>query len=479
MTRDRVMQEVAAVADDPKPVDDNIADRGPRKRWSPEADAETAAVLRLLAVRPWLVADRDAEAIAAVRRNLSAVRDALARLGWVLVVERDLVRLRKSPPVRRAAWAAGGPPPLQASWFFLLVAASESMAPRVGLAQLVTAAHAAAAEIGLPVTGHITQRRAIVHALDMLDERGVVEQVDGDADGFLTDDDPPVLLAVHHTRLAHVIANFGTIDPAADPAAWLQQVEREPDPARRMRRRLIDDAVVYVTDLDEAEADWLSRRVRGDDGAPLAKAFGLHLERRAEGAAFIVPADAFRHLRELGPLPFYAPGTVPHAALLLCDYAATHGMLGSADITTSARHGPGPGWRGLLEAEVIAHLGAVAASQPEGRGGWSRELADDPTRLADQVHGLLAGLDLLRVKSDPGGRAWWWFSPATGRWTAPGVPLRPGDPTHLSDSANSTRGSRTPSSPTAVDEVTVSTTDITTEVATRGAAATHPTWRHE
>lgn len=80
MTRDRVMQEVAAVADDPKPVDDNIADRGPRKRWSPEADAETAAVLRLLAVRPWLVADRDAEAIAAVRRNLSAVRDALARL---------------------------------------------------------------------------------------------------------------------------------------------------------------------------------------------------------------------------------------------------------------------------------------------------------------------------------------------------------------------------------------------------------------
>jgi hypothetical protein len=33
--------------------------------------------LRLLAVRPWLVAERDAGAIAAIRRNLPAIRDAL------------------------------------------------------------------------------------------------------------------------------------------------------------------------------------------------------------------------------------------------------------------------------------------------------------------------------------------------------------------------------------------------------------------
>lgn len=391
---------------------------GQRKRWVPEASAETAAVLRLLAARPWLVAGRDDEGIAAVRRNLPAIREALARLGWVLVVERDLVRLRKSPPVRREAWSADGPTPLQASWFFLLVAAAESVAPRVGLAQLVMAARAAAAEAGIPVTHDITERRAIVRALRMLDERGVVRQVDGDIEGFVEDENAPVLMAVYHSRLAHVIANFGPGDPATDPATWIEQVEREPDPARRMRRRLIDDTVVHVADLDEAEADWLSRRVRGDDGGPLATAFGLHLERRSEGAAFVVPSDAFRYLHELGPTPFPAPGTVPHAALLLCDHAAVAGMLSTSD------RGPGAGWRGTPEGNVVEHIAALAAERADGRGGWRRELAEDPERLAEDVRALLSSLDLLRVRAEVDGIRVWWFSPATGRWAPPSLRSR-------------------------------------------------------
>ncbi len=390
---------------------------GQRKRWVPEASAETAAALRLLAVRPWLVAGRDDEGIAAVRRNLPAIREALARLGWVLVVERDLVRLRKSPPVRRDAWSADGPSPLQASWFFLLVAAAESVARRVGLAQLVTTARAAAAEAGLPVTHDIAERRAIVRALRMLDVRGVVMQVDGDIEGFVEDENAPVLMAVHHSRLAHVIANFGPGDPATDPATWIEQVEREPDPARRMRRRLVDDAVVHVADLDEAEADWFSRRVRGDDGGPLAMAFGLHLERRAEGGAFVVPDDAFRYLHELGPTPFPAPGTVPHAALLLCEHAALNGTLGSSD------QGPGAGWRGIPEASVVEHIAVLAAERADGRGGWRRELAEEPRRLAEDVRALLSSLDLLRIRVAADAVRVWWLSPATGRWIPP--PVRP------------------------------------------------------
>jgi uncharacterized protein (TIGR02678 family) len=388
--------------------------RPARRAWAPEADAETAAMLRLLAVRPWLVAGRDDEAIAAVRRNLPAIRDVFDRLGWVLVAERDLVRLRKSPPVRRDAWAATGPAPLTCSWFFLLVAASESMPPRVGLAQLVTAARSAAAEGELPVRGDITERRAIVAALRMLDDRGVVVRMDGDVDGFVADENAPVLLAVHHTRLAHVIANTGGLDPAADPVAWLEQVEAERDAARRMRRRLVDDTLVHVVDLDDPEADWLSRRVRGDDGGPLATAFGLHLERRAEGAAFVLPTEAFRHPRELGPVPFPVSGTVPHAALLLCDAAATGGRVDG---------GPGPGWRGLAAAEVPTRLADLAATYGSGRGGWAAELASDPARLAAEVVGLLTGLGLLRIHDDV-----WWFSPATGRWPAPPPPAPSAEP---------------------------------------------------
>src|SRR5262249_18860732 len=153
-------------------------------------------------------------------------------------------------------------------------------------------ARAAAAEAGLEVTHDIAERRAIVHALKMLDDRGVVIQVDGEVEGFIADEEVQVLLAVHHSRLAHVIAHFGSGNPATDPETWLAQVEREPDSARRMRRRLVDDALVHAVDLDDAEAEWLRRRVRGDDGAPLAAAFGLVVERRIEGAAFIVPDDA-------------------------------------------------------------------------------------------------------------------------------------------------------------------------------------------
>src|SRR5262245_52087402 len=138
---------------------------GRRKRWYPEESSEIATALRRLSVSPWLIAGRDDETIGAVRRNLHAIRETFARLGWVLVVERDFVRLRKSPPVRRGAWAAEEPTPLQSSWFFLLVAAAESVGSRVALANLVLAARAAAADAGLPVTHDIAERRAIVHAL--------------------------------------------------------------------------------------------------------------------------------------------------------------------------------------------------------------------------------------------------------------------------------------------------------------------------
>jgi hypothetical protein len=90
-----------------------------RKRWLPEASVETAEALRKLALMPWLVAGRDDDSLGAVRRNLAPIREALGRLGWVLVVERDFVRLRKSAPVRREAWSAQGPSPLQATWFFV------------------------------------------------------------------------------------------------------------------------------------------------------------------------------------------------------------------------------------------------------------------------------------------------------------------------------------------------------------------------
>ncbi len=407
--------------------------RSGKRAWSPELDDEVSALLRLLAVRPWLVADRDDNEIAAVRRNLTAMRDTFGRLGWVLHADRELVRLRKSPPPRRQAWAAQGPNPLTCAWFFLLTAAAESLQPRVSLSTLVEAARAAAAGAGVPTTGQIDERRAVVAALKLLDERGVLVSLEGDVEGFVQDESTPVLIAVHHNRLAHVIANVGGGDPAHDPQSWLDGVEHEADPARRMRRRLVDDALVHTADLDPDELDWLRRRVRADDGAPLASAFGLVVERRSEGAAFVMPASAYRYPNELGPVPFAVNGgTIPHAALLLCDAAAADGTIaaGGGDLNS----GPGPGWRGLAYDDVLDRLSTWANDIGAGRGGWSADLVEQPEVLARRVHDLLTARDLLRTISPdaqdrhglapdesptgPTGRTWW-FSPATGRWPAP------------------------------------------------------------
>jgi uncharacterized protein (TIGR02678 family) len=381
------------------------SDRG-RRAWQPEASVETAAALRLLMVRPWLVAGRDDDAIATIRMNVEDVRAALSRLGWTVVVERDVVRLMKSPPSRTQALSSAVPSQRACQWYFLLVAAAESLGRRVALGALVNAARAAAAEAGIDLTNDISERRAIVAGLRMLVERGAVTEIDGDVEGYLQTDEPAVLVEIHHTRLLHVIANYaGETDPVESPEGWLEAVGREPDAARRMRRRLVDDAVVYTGDLDTAEADWLSRRLRGDDGGPLAEAFGLHIERRVEGAAFVVPDETYRHLKELGPFVFPTSGTVPHAALLLCNWAAISGTVGQDH----------PGWRRIPALEVAVKLSEFAAGQQTGSGGWSRELTEDiPGHLQPQVFTLLQGLDLVRVDGDD-----WLFGPVIARWPAP------------------------------------------------------------
>lgn len=370
-----------------------------------DAEAEVAGVLRTLMRQPWLVAGRDDEALALARRNLAGLRSVLGRLGWTLVAERDLVRLVKSPPPRLADWSAQAPSPLACCWVFLLAAAAEGLPQQVTIGQLVEAGKAAAAEARVEVRGDRAERRAIVVAVRELVTRGIVEETDGQLESFLDSDDAPVLLTIFHTRLLHLVGNYdATTDPGEEPERWLRNVAREPDAARRMRRRLIEDTCVHIVDLDEAEQDWLSRRLRGDDGGPLAAAFGLAIERRTEGAAFVVPDDAFRWPRELGDVPFPGAGIVPHVALLLADIVAAEGESG----------GPAAGWRGLARERVLAELSDLASRQTTGRGGWPAERAADPAGLLNDAERLLVGAGLLRVTD-----GWWWLSPATGRWEPP------------------------------------------------------------
>ena len=156
-------------------------------------------------------------------------------------------------------------------------------------------------------------------------------------------------------------------------------------------------------DLDEAEADWLSRRVRGDDGEQLAKASaapGTPQRRRRVRRA----GDAFRYDRELGPSPVSSPARPPRCFLLLCGHAQDSGVPA----------GDGPGWLGMTAADVQAHLAVLASRFGAARGGWRADLADNPAQLADDVQALLPSLNLVRIAEDDA--ATWWFSPTTARW---------------------------------------------------------------
>jgi hypothetical protein len=171
----------------------------------------------------------------------------------------------------------------------------------------------------------------------------------------------------------------------------------------------------------------------------------------------VVPEDAFRHFNELGPRPFPAAGTVPHAALLLCEHAATTGLLGSD------ANGPGVGWRGLLETDVVEHLTTLAASHPEGKGGWRRELAENPPLLANEVRELLAEFDLLRIRARDDGSQTWWFSPATGRWASPTTTLTAPSPDTDSSPTLPRPGRPSPASETFPFDFAVTTPGVSRE----------------
>lgn len=284
---------------------------------------------RLLKTRAWLVGGRDDAAIEAVYRHQGALREVLAAVGCTLALEADLVRVYNPVPPLSARLPEGGS--AQGVWFWLAVGALESLPARVRLGQVAAAARAGAAEIELPVTQSRVELSAFAAGLRRLCGCGVLEELEGRVEALVDgEEDPPVLLKVHHTRLLHLLPrgvpvdDWGqwAIDPAGDPAGWLAGLERPADAGLRVCAMLADQAVVHACDLDEDELRWLSDK-GPTDGAALARSFGLTLEHRLEGAAWVMPQETYDE-RVAGRFRFPGrrrsdAGTVRHAALLLID----------------------------------------------------------------------------------------------------------------------------------------------------------------
>ncbi len=314
--------------------------RSIRERQQRFQSDEFRAAVRALLMTPLMSPAH--EDFGAVRRHAEALRDWFAReTGWVLQVERDGARLYKRPA--DLTDATRGLPGYDRRCYVLLCLACavlERADPQItlrvlGEKTLQLAAEPALASVGFTFTlGTQHERRELVAVCRTLLSLGVLQRVAGDEEAFVHagGDQADALYDVQRRSLAGMLA------AVRGPSTWTQEEapvtldERlralvdehvaDSDEGRRtalrhrLARRLLDDPVVYLENLDsEARAYFVNQR--GAMAARLCDAAGLVAEQRAEGLAL---ADEAGSLTDVA-MP--AEGTDAHATLLVAEFLAT------------------------------------------------------------------------------------------------------------------------------------------------------------
>ncbi|HEX7381848.1 MAG TPA: TIGR02678 family protein [Nevskiaceae bacterium] len=298
-----------------------------------EAEEQLQRALRALLARP-LMTGRDPD-FAMVRLHAKALRTWFAReCGWALRIERSHARLAKRPGDNRdATRGAAGFDRGRYVLLCLALAVLEREDIQITLARLGEALMDEAREPELAGLGfefaldRQSQRRDLVEVCRLLLDLGVLTRVAGDEAAYINqagdalyDIQRPVLaallvgergpstLAAAETtaeRLAALIA-----DPSAE-----REDARRTGVRHRLSRRLLDDPVVYMDELEADERDYFAGQ-RGPMGRRLAEAVGLSAEHRAEGSALVDPSG------DLTDVALPQQGTDAHATLLLAEYLA-------------------------------------------------------------------------------------------------------------------------------------------------------------
>ncbi|MCK2212369.1 TIGR02678 family protein [Actinomadura sp. ATCC 31491] len=306
-----------------------------------EERVQRRAALRALLARPLLTAERDPEALLLVRRHVTELRDWLAReTGWRLMVDSATARLFKTAPDARdathpARGKAGEPYGRRRYVLFCLALVTlERADAQTTLGRLAEEVLSAAAEPELDFTFTLdtrAERADLVAVVRMLLDWGVLRRVAGDEEAYLSatgdvlyDVRRPVLATLltgargpstisapsFEERLTELMA-----EPVADTDDLRNQALR-----RRLTRKLLEDPVIYLADLDEAERAYLASQ-RHAIVRRLEEATGLVAEVRAEGIAMVDPEDQLTDVR----MPEqYTDG---HVTLLVAEQLAVHGEL--------------------------------------------------------------------------------------------------------------------------------------------------------
>lgn len=333
----------------------------------------------------------------AVRRHERELRDWFSQAaGWILHVERDCARLYKRPadlgdPTR------GAPDFDRRRYilFCLACAALERAEAQITLRTLGEKLLALAADPELGTRGFTFtldshhERRELVAICRYLLSLGVLLRVAGDEDAFVSKVGD-ALYDVRRRALAGLLAAArgpSTWPPDSAPATLDERLaalteEFTPDSEEGKRtvmrhhlaRRLLDDPVLYLDELDDRPAlRAYFQNQRGALAARLGEATGLHAEQRAEGLALVDESG------ELTDVAMPAAGTASHVTLLVAEFLADAG-----------RTRPGA----PVAAESVADV--VRGLIPEFGRYWAKA-AREPGAETDLARNALARLEMLRL----------------------------------------------------------------------------------
>lgn len=373
-----------------------------------DADEQRSAV-RALLMTPLM--GREHEALPAVRRHADQLREWFQReTGWPLIVERDGARLYKRPG--HSTDATRGLPGFDRERYVLLSLAAavlERSESQISLQQLGERLLREAASMTL-AAHHFrfaldsqSERRALVAVCKTLMSLGVLERVAGDEEGFVAGRSGAQGDALYDVRRR---ALSGLLAAPRGPSSWpadaapitfderLAALVTEPgvdsDDSRRtalrhrLARRLLDDPVLYLDDLSDAERAYFANQ-RGIMAARLAEASGMTPEQRAEGTA-LTDADA-----ALSDLTLPDEGTDAHVTLLVAGWLVTRlragddgaGIGETASFIAGVREQFGRYWRKSARENASENeLAAIAVARLEALSLVRREDGRIVTRAA-------------------------------------------------------------------------------------------------
>ncbi len=270
----------------------------------------------------------DKAALPLVRKWVRQLRADFAEvLGYTLVGSGETIRLRRAQDAldtsRPALTRARRPfDRRRYAYLVLTLSALGRSGRQIALSELADAVAAEAGRIdGLGMdTGRKADRDAFVDAVAWLEARGALRMADGSAAEWVNDPeraealydiDREIAAAVYAPSrvLQHVnsVTELLTGTGQGAPAQGVNAQRRRS--ARRARRLVLENPVVYYADVDPGLRGQLRSPALAED---LERLTGLALERRAEGVALVTTGQ------RLSDVTFPGTGTVAQAALLLC-----------------------------------------------------------------------------------------------------------------------------------------------------------------